>query len=113
MDFSFGSLELNRSNPAHVGNAPLTDGLKSAEKGSASKAKKQSAFQSFLMDAVSNVNQQQLDVASLQEQVVTDPDSVDIHDVTTAMAKAKMSLELAQNVIQRLVGAWNEISTTR
>ena len=44
---------------------------------------------------------------------MTDPDSVDIHDVTTAMAKAQMSLSLAQTVIDRLVTGWNELSTNR
>jgi flagellar hook-basal body complex protein FliE len=52
-------------------------------------------------------------VSQLQEQVITNPDSVDIHDVTIAMSKARMSLELTQNVINTLVTSWNEITTTR
>ena len=48
-----------------------------------------------------------------KRQLITDPDSVDIHDVTTAMAKARMSMDLAKSVIDRLVSGWNEISTTR
>jgi flagellar hook-basal body complex protein FliE len=43
----------------------------------------------------------------------TEADSVDIHDVTTAMAEANMSLSLAQTVISRMVSSWNEITTTR
>ncbi len=59
------------------------------------------------------MNAQPIHVSNLQKAVVTEPDSVDIHDVTTAMAKAKMSLELAQTVIDRLVGGWNELSQNR
>ena len=59
------------------------------------------------------MNAQQVNVAKLQEQIITDPDSVDIHDVTTAMAKAKMSLNLAQTVIDRLITGWNELSQNR
>jgi flagellar hook-basal body complex protein FliE len=47
------------------------------------------------------------------ERVTTDPNSVEPHDVTTAMAEAKMTLDIAQNVISRMITAWNEITTTR
>ena len=70
-------------------------------------------FQSYLLDALESVNNQQLDVTNVQEKLITSPDEVDIHDVTTAMAKARMSLNLAQTVIDRLVTGWNEITTTR
>ena len=62
---------------------------------------------------MNSVNSQQNSVSQLQEQVITNPDSVDIHDVTIAMSKARMSLELTQNVINTLVTSWNEITTTR
>ena len=53
------------------------------------------------------------DSAANVEKMIIDPDSVDIHDVTTAMAEANMSLSLAQTVISRMVSSWNEITTTR
>ena len=53
------------------------------------------------------------DTSAVQEKLITDPDDVDIHDVTIAMAKARQSLNLAQTVIDRLVTGWNEITTTR
>ncbi len=107
MDITIGSLELNRSHEAHLGNAPLlgqkqTPGVKT-----------KGLFESYLLDAVNEMNAQQVNVTNLQKAVVTDPDSVDIHDVTTAMAKAKMSLDLAQTVIDRLVSGWNELSQNR
>jgi flagellar hook-basal body complex protein FliE len=66
-----------------------------------------------MLEAAREMNAQQVNVSKLQEQIITDPDSVDIHDVTTAMAKAKMSLNLAQTVIDRLITGWNELSQNR
>ena len=63
--------------------------------------------------AVDYVNNKQMASAANVEKLIIDPDSVDIHDVTTAMAKAQMSLSLAQTVIDRLLTGWSEIQTTR
>ena len=71
------------------------------------------SFSDYLIEAVNSVNSQQLEVSNLQEKIITNPDEVDIHDVTIAMSKARMSLNLAQTVIDRLVSGWNEITTTR
>ncbi len=116
MNLSFGSLELNRTNAAHIGDAPI-DGVKKVSKEIAGEngisSEKKASFGDYLMQAVNEMNNQQLNVSALQEQVITDPDSVDIHDVTTAMAKAQMSLNLAQTVIERLVKGWNDLSQNR
>ena len=119
MDFSFGTLELARTDPAHIGDAPIrgTQGVSKVGQGSSTGAvqggAKKGSFESYLLQAVDEMNEQQLKVSSLQEQVITDPDSVDIHDVTTAMAKAQMSLSLAQTVIDRVVKGWSDLSQNR
>ena len=106
--------QMTRTNPAHAGTAPLTSLVSGQENASSVSAdKKLGTFESYLVNAVNEMNNQQLDVNRVTEQLITDPDSVDIHDVTTAMAKAQMSLSLAQTVIERLVSGWNELSTTR
>ncbi|MBO4547468.1 MAG: flagellar hook-basal body complex protein FliE [Treponema sp.] len=74
---------------------------------------KEKSFGEYLSEAFGAMNKQQTDVAALERQLITDPDSVDIHDVTTAMAKAQMSMSLAKSVLDRIVTGWNEISTTR
>ena len=105
---------MTRTNSAHVGNAPLSsltgDNPSAAEVGV---EKTRGSFEQYLIDAVSNMNNQQIDVGTMEKKLITDPDSVDIHDVTTAMAKAQMSLSLAQTVIDRLVNGWSEITTNR
>ena len=74
---------------------------------------KEKSFGEYLSEAFVAMNKQQTDLASIERQLITDPDSVDIHDVTTAMAKAQMSMSLAKSVLDRIVTGWNEISTTR
>jgi len=125
----FGSLQMTRTEQQHFGTGkiqPLTYkqpgmGPVSGVKGvnsqtqapSVTSAVNGKSFQDYLMEAVSTVNSQQLNVDSIQEKLITNPDEIDVHDVTIAMSKARMSLNLAQTVIDRLVTGWNEITTTR
>ena len=111
---SLSQVEMIRTNPAHAGSAKLSSILPGSENSnSIQNEKNMGTFESYLVNAVSAMNNQQLDVGRVQEKLITDPDSVDIHDVTTAMAKDQMSLSLAQTVIDRLVTGWNELSTNR
>lgn len=103
---------LLRSYPGHTGTSSLTNSFQN-KVDSNSGEKNEGSFESFLLDAVNSVNSQQLEVGRVQEKLITDPDSVDVHDVTIAMGKAQMSLSLAQNVIERLLSGWNEIQMNR
>ncbi len=125
----FGSLQMTRTDAQHFGAGkiqPLTykqpglgavSGVKginaNTQAASISKSGQVKSFQDYLMEAVNTVNSQQLDVTNIQEKLITSPDEVDVHDVTIAMSKARMSLNLAQTVIDRLVTGWNEITSTR
>ena len=77
------------------------------------KGKNRGSFEQYLLNAVSSVNDKQMASDSIAQQLITDPDSVDVHDVTIAMAEASLSLNLAQTVIDRVIKDWNEITTTR
>jgi flagellar hook-basal body complex protein FliE len=79
----------------------------------AGETEKKGSFENYLLDALNYVNTTQQASAGMAEKLVTDPDSVDIHDVTTAMAQASMTLSVAQAVIDRMLTAWNDITTTR
>ena len=125
----FGTLQMTRTDKAHFGQTkiqPLTQNApgmspiqaihradKTTQAASIQPANQSKSFQSYLLDALESVNTQQLDVNKVQEKLITDPDDVNVADVTIAMAKARMSLNLAQSVIDRLVTGWNEITTTR
>ena len=123
----FGTLQMTRTNPAHFGTGAVqnlsaiphsTNGstvntsFENRNNVAASSVSSSSAGNSF-KDALNMLNQQQLDVADVQKKLITDPDSVDIHDVPTAMAKAQMSRSIAQTVIDRLTTGWSEITTMR
>ena len=108
----FGSLEMTRTHEAHYGaNFDSTKSIGNSARTSMEKTRM--SFEDYLIDAVKSVNQKQLDLASVQEKIITSPDEVDIHEVTIAMSKAQLSLNIAQTVIDRLVQGWSEISTTR
>ena len=128
----FGTLLMNRTDEQHFGRTrvvPLTQNIPGMDAvGSVGKVTRRTeatslqktdssenvkSFQDYLLEAMNTVNDQQLKTAELEQTLMTNPDEVDIHDVTIAMSKARMSLNLAQTVISRLVEGWNEITTTR
>ncbi|MDR0910577.1 MAG: flagellar hook-basal body complex protein FliE, partial [Spirochaetaceae bacterium] len=59
------------------------------------------------------VSARQQSVAALQQQAITDPDSVEAHQITIAQAEAQMSLNIARTVINRLVQGWQETINMR
>lgn len=120
----FGTLQMARSDTAHYGSSKILSEIagdtasKRIDTGLTNAArdglKKTSiSFDNYLIDAVNKMNDQQMNVADIEQKLITEPESVDIHDVTVAMAKARMSLNLAKTVIDRLVQGWSEITTTR
>ena len=112
----FGTLQMMRTDAQHYGTGKIVSLTETTDKTGLLHTTEKSgtlSFQDYLLKAMDSMNSQQVDVANIQEQLITDPDSVDVHDVTIAMQKARMSLNLAQTVIDRLVTDWNEITTTR
>ncbi|MCX7948612.1 MAG: flagellar hook-basal body complex protein FliE [Treponemataceae bacterium] len=71
------------------------------------------SFEDAMLKALDSVNQDQITSNQLMVDMVTDPDSVDPHDVTIAMAKANLSLNIARTVLDRVVKGWKELINTR
>jgi flagellar hook-basal body complex protein FliE len=108
------TFKLLRTSPYHIGSSPVTKpGTTAATAESAGVKTSSGTFENYLLDAVNYVNGKQQASDAVAQQIITDPDSVDVHDVTIAMAEANMSLSIAQSVIDRIVNAWNDITTTR
>ena len=97
-------IDMKRTNPLHLN----ADG-KQAPLDSASGI----SFEEMIMKAIGGVNADQMESANLMEQMVTNPDSVDTHDLTIALAKADMSLNVTKAVIDRAVKAYKEITSLR
>lgn len=70
-------------------------------------------FEQLLLKAFDSMNAKQTKLDSLSEQMIVNPESVDVHDITVAMAEAGLSLKIAQTFIDRVVKTWNDITTAR
>ncbi len=120
MDITIGNMELVRTDPAHIGSGPLLDTNKTVYRSpdgslsnSAPVEKEKGTFESYLLEAMSSVNKDQLDYSALAKQAIVDPENVNPEAITGAMAKAQMTLTLAQTVIDRVISGWNELSQSR
>jgi flagellar hook-basal body complex protein FliE len=71
------------------------------------------SFENALLKAMDGVNAKQMDSSQLTEKMLTDPDSVDAHQVTLAQAEATLSLNMARTIINRLVQGWKDVINTR
>lgn len=71
------------------------------------------SFEQVLLKTFDMMNKKQTRVDALSEQMIINPESVDPHDLTIAMAEASLSLKMTQTVIDKAIKAWNDITTTR
>ena len=67
----------------------------------------------MIAQAVGRVSDGQLSADALFERMLTHPDEVEPHDVSIAMARAEMSLNLTKSVVDRAVKAYTDITTMR
>jgi len=70
-------------------------------------------FTESMLDALDKVSAYQQFASGLSQAALVDPDSVNIEDVTIAQAEATMSLNIARNVLNRLVQGWRDLINTR
>ena len=70
-------------------------------------------FEEAMLGALDKVSAYQQFASSLHEAALIDPDSVDVHDITIAQARASMSLNITRNVLSRLVQSWRDLINTR
>ena len=70
-------------------------------------------FEDTMLQALDKVSASQNFSSRLAQMAITDPDSVDVHDVTLAQAEASMSLNIARTVLNRLVQGWKDLINIR
>ena len=96
------AISISKTHPKHlggvVGNGKKADGT---------------GFDELLFQALNGVNQTQLESDRLGTQMITDPDSVEPHDVTIAMAKANLALSMTKSVVDRAINAYTSIINIR
>ncbi len=97
---------LARTNPGHLRSRHRTPAAEAAESGG-------DRFGAMLLRALNGVNDLQLESDSLGQQMITDPDSVDAHDVTIAMSKASLAVSITKAVVDEALQAYQNIINIR
>ncbi|HDQ14797.1 MAG TPA: flagellar hook-basal body complex protein FliE [Sediminispirochaeta sp.] len=70
-------------------------------------------FSSVLTGKLQEVSQLDQESMRLSRQFITDPDSVDAHDVTIAMSKANLAVSLTKAVVDEALRAYRDIINLR
>ncbi|GMO49807.1 MAG: hypothetical protein Ta2G_06960 [Termitinemataceae bacterium] len=71
------------------------------------------SFSDAMLNAIDKVSADSMRVEELEVAAMTDPASVDAHDLPIAQAKASMSLGIARRILTNLTQAWKDIINTR
>ena len=112
-------LPLTVTNPNHMSSETedfLSEGNKISdmqEKIGSDAVIRSGTFEQAMLGALDKVSAYQQFASNLQQTAITDPDSVDVHDITIAQAEASMSLNIARNVLNRVVQGWRDLINTR
>ena len=116
---SIPDLPLKVTHPKHMSSESvdfLGEGRKITEtekKIGAGAVTRSGVFEEVMLGALDKVSAYQQFASGLHQQAITDPDSVDVHDITIAQAEASMSLNITRNVLSRLVQSWRDLINTR
>ncbi|MDR3247381.1 MAG: flagellar hook-basal body complex protein FliE [Treponema sp.] len=123
-----GRLDMKLTHPKHLaadvyGHAftqsggfigPVGEGVLNLEKiTGAGAVTRAGTFEEAMLQALDKVSAADQFAGSLAQKAITEPGSIDIHDVTIAEAKASMSLDITRNILSRLVQGWRDIINTR
>ena len=98
-------VSMNLTNQKHLGG----DGKPREEKGEAF----DSVLGRIVSGGIEQTNDLQQQSFALKQAFITDPDSVDSHDVTIAMQKATMSLQITKAVVDGALQSYREIINLR
>ena len=112
-------LNLKVTHPMHMASQSedfLSEGNKITDTGKkigADAVIRSGTFTDAMMGALDKVSAYSQYASSLQQAAITDPDSVDVHDITLAQAEANMSLNITRNVLSRLIQGWRDLINIR
>ncbi len=91
----------------HKGHMKGITGSESPDDGSGS------GFGNLVTKAINGANDAVKTSSELTEQYIINPDSVDVHDVTIAMAEANLAVSLTKSVVDNALKAYREIINIR
>ena len=67
----------------------------------------------LLKQSLKGANETVLQSSAISQQILYDPDSVDVHDVTIALAKANTAISMTKSVVDHALKAYREIISIR
>jgi len=70
-------------------------------------------FDDAMLQALDRVSGDQNFSSALAQRAITDPESVDPHDITIAQAQARLSLDITRTVLNRVVQGWRDLINSR
>ena len=107
-------VELKRSDPRHlVGSSGSAASAGFAVKAPGAAPTTESEFGKLFVSALNQVNDLQNRSMAMSEAMITDPESVDIHDITVALAEANLALSMTKAIVDRAIRAYRELLSVR
>ncbi|AHH10460.1 flagellar hook-basal body complex protein FliE [Borrelia coriaceae] len=103
--FTGDDVDLIRTNPLHFGMSFASVDFKHEAKAE--------TFKDLFLNLISDVNKSQLNVYKMSQQAILHPNSIDVHDITIAMAKANMNLNITKAIVERGIRAYQDIINIR
>ncbi len=91
----------------------IKPGDASVIKGGESSKVEGKSFAELLRNAFYDVNSIELRKDAMMNQFITEPNSIDIHELTNAMAKAELTIGFVRTVADKVIGAYRDISNLR
>ncbi len=104
-------VSLARTNPAHLPGVGELAGA--GAEAPAQPAGIEGKFGQLLAGALDGVNDSQLKAMDLSQRMITDPGSVNVEDVTIALADANLALSMTKAIVDRALAAYREIINIR
>jgi flagellar hook-basal body complex protein FliE len=115
-------VKLARTNPRHLGGIGEPAGAAGAAfpadqsgttRGVSAAGQTEQKFGDLLLGALGSVNDSQLTAMNMSQKMVTDPASVNVEDVTIALADANLALSMTKAIVDRALAAYREIINIR
>jgi flagellar hook-basal body complex protein FliE len=106
-------VKMARTNPLHLAGTAAFGSAAATDAPASSAGATETAFGKLLMSALGNVNDSQLNAATLSQRMITDPNSVNVEDVTIALADANLALSMTKAIVDRALAAYREIINVR
>ena len=106
-------VKLARTNPAHLAGMGELAGTGDAATAAGQPSGIEGKFGQLLVGALDGVNDSQLKAMNLSQRMITDPGSVNVEDVTIALADANLALSMTKAIVDRALAAYREIINIR